>query len=195
MYWGEVYVVPISAKENEVTHNTNKRFGFLNHNSHGGMTISQCQQLKGNIKSVSPRYLYQPMHILQTVNIYHKSVFHVLYPSIHLFIYSSIHHPKHQSWNRWPFRSPCQNWWLPCALAIPLPPPPSINTRRTHTHTHTHTQSQRHLHHMAWTSTIYYPLQRTAIHLPGKDRSSVFNTQWKHACSPEMVVKCVSSKF
>lgn len=57
---------------------------------------------------------------------------------IHLFICSSIH----QSWHRWPFRSPCQDWCLSFALAIPLPPPrshttPSLASHITHIHIHT----------------------------------------------------------
>lgn len=53
--------------------------------------------------------------------------------SLQLFIYSPIHHSIHQSQNRWPFRSPCQDWCNPQSSPRPyhypqtplLPPTPT----------------------------------------------------------------------
>lgn len=84
-------------------------------------------------------------------------------------IYPSIHHSIHQSQNRWPFRTPCQDWRPPPAPAIPLPllaflrPPPP----RTSHHTQIHSHIQRHLHHMDW-SLLSNLFQWNAIYPPGK---------------------------
>lgn len=149
-------VVPISTKENKVTHNTNKRFGFLNRNSHGGMTLSQCQQLKGNIKSMSPRYLYQPMHIRQMVNIYHMSVrlpcTVSLYPSIHLLI-----HPSSQTsiMKQMAFQEPLSE------LMASLCPGHTITAPSFHQHPHSHTNT--HTHAVRGTSTTWPGLLLSTI--------------------------------
>lgn len=80
---------------------------------------------------------------------------------IHLFICSSIH----QSWHRWPFRSPCQDWCLSFALAIPLPPPHSHTTPSLASHiTHILTPpAPLHLHQMDWSR--YFQLPKPTIYL------------------------------
>lgn len=80
---------------------------------------------------------------------------------IHLFICSSIH----QSWHRWPFRSPCQDWCLSFALAIPLPPHNTLPVSHiTHIHIHTLTPpAPLHLHQMDWSR--YFQLPRPTIYL------------------------------
>lgn len=145
---------------------------------------------------MSPRYLYQPMHILQMVNIYHMSVCLPctvsLYPSIHLLI-----HPSSQTsiMKQMAFQEPLSELMASqCPGHTITTPSFHQHPQNTHPPTHTHMHSEAPPPHGL---DFYYLLSSPMDHYLASWKIQVilFNTQWKHACSHEMVVKCVSSKF
>lgn len=104
----------------------------------------------------------------------YQSFFNLLYPSLRLFSYSSIHHLTHQSWTRWPFKTGLMaSIWTDHSPLPRLPSTPAFRYIST-----------------TWPSLL---LSNTPVDDQGswKNWLSLFNTcSEKH----EIVVKCVSRR-